>query len=179
MAVDPDRSTGIPLNAQFRNPPPGSNPPEQYDDPVTVPAGDIAENPYYKRDIRRSYPKLSVVNQADVVGLLTVGSQSAPKEDVLQIGNEGTKQLQKLKQEGQERGLSSYLERNKLVGILGSAGLPPNPSGMYQSSTTGGRRYVLDHQNGYPEEYETCCYYLLRSLTLDTGILAGPSRDYG
>ncbi|TVY86406.1 NADH-ubiquinone oxidoreductase 21.3 kDa subunit, partial [Lachnellula willkommii] len=71
LAVDPTRSNGVPLNPQFRNPPPGSNEPLSFIDPVTIPAGDIAENAYWKRDSRRSYPQLSFVNQADAVALLS------------------------------------------------------------------------------------------------------------
>ncbi len=156
LAIDADRSTGVPLNPQYRNPPPGSNPPEAYDDPVTVPAGDIAENPYYKRDIRRSYPRLSVVKPADVVGLLSVGSKANPKEDVLQIGDAGAKQLVHVKQEGEEKGLAAFLQKEKNVtaGIFGPNGLPPFPSGMSRTSPVGGRKYVMDadREQGYPEE---------------------------
>merc|ERR1712115_485618 len=35
LAVDPKRSSGVPLNPHFRNPPPASNDPNAYDDPVT------------------------------------------------------------------------------------------------------------------------------------------------
>lgn len=157
LAIDPERSTGIPLNPQYRNPPPGANPPEAYDDPVTVPAGDIAENAYYKRDIRRNYPRLSVVKQADVVGLLSVGSKANPKEDVLQIGDAGAKQMVQVKQEGEQRGLSAFFEKDKNVtaGIFGPDGLPPFPSGMSRASPVGGRKYVMnaDREQGYPEEY--------------------------
>lgn len=157
LAVDPDRSTGIPLNPQYRNPPPGSNPPEAYDDPITVPAGDIAENPYYKRDIRRSYPRLSVVKQSDVVGLLTVGSRAKPNEDVLQIGDAGAKQLVQLRQDGEEKGLAALFEREKktTASIFGPNGLPPFPTGISRVSPEGGRKYVMgaDGEEGYPKEY--------------------------
>ena len=147
----------MPLNPQFRNPPPGTNPPEAYDDPVTVPAGDIAENSYYKRDIRRNYPRLSVVKQADVVGLLSVGSKANPKEDVLQIGDAGAKQLVEVKKAGEEKGLSAYFEKEKnaTASIFGPTGLPPFPSGMSRVSAEGGRRYVMDTERaeGFPEEY--------------------------
>ena len=156
LAVDPNRSTGVPLNPQYRNPPPGANPPEAYDDPVTVPSGDIAENAYYKRDIRRSYPRLSVVNQADVVGLLSVGSKSSPKEGSLQIGDAGIKQLVQVKREGEDKGLAAYFmkEKNSAASIFGAGGLPPFPSGMGRTSPAGGRKYVMDadRHEGYPEE---------------------------
>lgn len=144
------------MNPQYRNPPPGANPPEAYNDPVTVPAGDLAENSYYKRDIRRSYPRLSVVKQADVIGLLSVGSKANPKENMLQIGDAGAKQLMQLKQEGEQRGLANFVEKDKTitVGIFGPDGLPPFPSGMSRASPVGGRKYVLDadREEGYPEE---------------------------
>jgi hypothetical protein len=152
LAVDSNRSNGIPLNPQYRNPPPGANRPEDYTDPTTVPAADLADNPYWKRDVRRNYPRLSVVNQADVVGLLSVGSKDTPKQEL--IGDAGTKQLVEVKQEGVEKGLAAFLEKDsKNVGsILGPNGLPPFPSGI--SSTKGGKKYELGHENGFPEGYD-------------------------
>ncbi|PGH21592.1 hypothetical protein AJ80_03025 [Polytolypa hystricis UAMH7299] len=141
LAVEPDRSNGVPLNSQFRNPTPGALPPLSYDDPVTLPAGDIADNPYWKRDARRNYARQSVLNQGDVVGLLTVGSRAAPKEDVLQIGEAGSRQLVEVKQEGDERGLAPFFEKNKSAEtILGPDGLPPmpcnlNPNARYEMGT--------------------------------------------
>lgn len=156
LALDPNRSTGIPLNPQYRNPPPGANPPEAYDDPVTVPSGDIAENAYYKRDIRRNYPRLSVVKQADIVGLVSVGSKAIPNNDALQVGDAGAKQLVQIAQEGQGRGLAAYFEKDqkRTVDILGPDGLPPFPSGMSRVSPEGGRKYVMDanRSEGFPEE---------------------------
>lgn len=169
----------MPLNPQFRNPPPGSNPPEAYDDPVTVPAGDLAENPYYKRDTRRSYPQLSVVKQADVVGLLSVGSKAHPKENVLQIGDAGAKQLVEVKKAGEEKGLSAYFEKEKnaTASIFGPTGLPPFPSGMSRTSAEGGRKYVMDidRNEGYPEEYVSNELAKLPWLTCNSpGIHAEP-----
>ena len=91
MALDPQRSNGVPLNPHYRLPAPGANDPALYDDPVTAPAGDIADNPYWKRDVRRSYPALSVVGQADVSGLLALGSAATPKVDL--IGEAGEKAI--------------------------------------------------------------------------------------
>lgn len=121
---------------------------------MTIPAGDIADNPYWKRDVRRNYPKLSVVNQADVVGLLTVGSKSAPKDDVLQIGEAGQKQLVAVKQEGEERGLAALFEKDKrkVQGVLGPDGLPPLPCNLNSSS-----KYQLGSGQGYPEKYVLFC----------------------
>ena len=156
LAVDPNRSSGVPLNPQYRNPPPGANPPEAYDDPVTIPAGDIADNAYFRRDIRRSYPRLSVVKQADVVGLLAVGSKANPKDDVLQLGDAGAKQLIEVRQEG-EKGLAHIFAKDKssISSVLGNGGMPPFPPGANRASPQGGKQYVMDadRENGYPEEY--------------------------
>lgn len=139
------------MNSQYRLPTPGGLSPLSYDDPVTAPAGDIADNPYWKRDARRNYPRLSTVNQADAVGLLTVGSQAAPKDDVLQIGEAGQKQLVTVKQEGEERGLAALFEKDRkgVKNVLGANGLPPTPCNLNSSAT----KYQLDHDHGYPEVY--------------------------
>jgi hypothetical protein len=149
FAVDPNRSNGVPLNPQFRNPPPGSNEPFSFIDPVTIPAGDIAENPYWKRDARRAYPRLSVVSQGDVVGLLSLGSQSAPKKEL--IGEAGTKELVEAKQQG-ETGLAAYFNGGKggVLESFGKDGLPPLPSGA--NLKAGADKYHLTPENAYPEQ---------------------------
>lgn len=150
LAVDPNRSTGVPLNAQFRNPPPGALDPASYDDPVTLPAADIAENPYWKRDVRRRYPQLSTVTQSDVVGLLTVGSQAEPKREL--IGDAGQKQLIAVKEEG-EKGLAAFFEKEKGVGgsVLGPGGLPPFPTPL-NTARDGTRNYRLLQDQSYGEQ---------------------------
>ncbi|KAJ5542001.1 hypothetical protein N7461_008004 [Penicillium sp. DV-2018c] len=155
LAIDPNRSTGVPLNSQYRLPTPGSIPPLAYDDPVTVPAGDIADNPYWKRDVRRNYPQLSTVRQADAVGLLTVGSQAAPKDDVLKIGEAGAQQLVAVKEQGEERGLAALFEQDKksIQGVLGPNGLPPLPCNINTTSKAAQSKYELGTENGYPEKY--------------------------
>jgi len=123
-----------------------------------VPAGDIAENPYWKRDVRRSYPKLSVVRQPDVVALLSVGSAAQPKEDKLQIGEAGKKQLVALKEEG-EKGLSAFFEKEKSMsaGVLGPNGMPPLPARY--GVTPKAPKYVLDSEGGqaYGPKYVEFC----------------------
>lgn len=133
LAIDPERSNGVPLNPYFRNPTPGANPASEYDDPVTLPAGDIADNPYWKRDARRAYPQLSVVNQAQFASLLTVGSAAAPKVDL--IGEAGEKALVAAKQEG-ETGLAKALEKapKDVTKDVFIGGLPPLPSGTSLAS---------------------------------------------
>ncbi|KAJ7072335.1 21 kDa subunit of NADH dehydrogenase [Mycena amicta] len=83
-AVNPEISTGLPLPAIHRFPPPASRP-EKYSTPATK-ASDPAQNPYWKRDVRRAYPQLSVVTQSELSALLiehsaTVESVSGPSED--------------------------------------------------------------------------------------------------
>ena len=124
FAVDPTRSNGVPVK-HYRNPPPGGLDPNDYDDPVTLPAADIADNPYWKRDVRRNYPKISAVTQGDVVGLLSVGSAASPSPKLL-AGEEGSKQLVLAKQEG-EKGLATFFEKEKSANVLGEGGLPPQP----------------------------------------------------
>ena len=153
FAVDSHRSTGIPMNPTYRLPTPGANDPTLYDDPVTVPAGDIAENPYWKRDVRRSYPKLSVVKQPDVVGLLSVGSAAQPKEDKLQIGEAGNKQMVALKEEG-ERGLSAFFQKEKgmAAGVLGANGLPPLPARYGSRNVNPKYNLAKDEEQAYGEK---------------------------
>lgn len=120
-----------------------------FDDPVTIPAGDIADNAYWKRDVRRSYPRLSVVNQADVVGLLSVGSAGKPKREL--IGEEGQKALVSAKQEGETLGLAAYFKKEGgMKSVLDERGLPPLPSGA--SMIPGGKKYDLTPENAYPEK---------------------------
>lgn len=160
LAVDPNRSNGVPLNLRYRNPPPGAIIPEAYEDPVTAPAGDIADNAYYKRDMRRTYPQLSVVKQADVVGLLSFGSKASPRSSTLRIGGDaGTKQLvqaKQAKQAGDAKGISAFLERHSegRASILGPDGLPPFPSGQGRLAPGGGRMYLMNlgRTEGYPGE---------------------------
>ncbi|KAJ7725831.1 NUZM, NADH-ubiquinone oxidoreductase 21.3 kDa subunit [Mycena maculata] len=68
VAVNPEISSGLPLPAINRFPPPGSRP-EKYSTPATK-ASDPAQNPYWKRDVRRAYPQLSVVTQPELSSLL-------------------------------------------------------------------------------------------------------------
>lgn len=122
---------------------------------MTVPAGDIADNPYWKRDVRRSYPQLSTIRQADAVGLLSVGSQAAPKDDILKIGEAGTQQLVAVKEQGEERGLAALFERDQtsIQSVLGANGLPPRPANINPVSQASQSKYVLGTENGYPEKY--------------------------
>ncbi|KAK8167944.1 hypothetical protein BKA80DRAFT_265525 [Phyllosticta citrichinensis] len=155
FATDPSRSSGVPLNPQFRNPPPAAVDPNAYDDPVTLPAGDIAENPYWKRDVRRRYTRLSAVKQADVVGLLAVGSKQQEKVEL--IGEAGKNKLVAVRDEGEKGGLAAYLQKEKsaAAGVLGPNGLPPLPSGLHPDDTSalGVRKYDLPKEQSYEGKY--------------------------
>ncbi|KAI1811557.1 NADH-ubiquinone oxidoreductase 21.3 kDa subunit [Poronia punctata] len=155
FAVDPNRSTGVPLNPYFRNPTPGALDPMTYDDPVTLPAADIADNPYWKRDARRAYPKLSFVNQGDAVALLSVGSAAAPKQEL--IGDAGAKQLVAASEEGKNGGLAAYFE--KTTGAVAARdllvdGLPPLPSGQRNRTDGKWETYKYDlTEPSYSDSY--------------------------
>lgn len=122
-----------------------------YDDPVTVPAADLAENPYWKRDVRRRYPQLSTVTQAQAVALLEVGSAAAPKQEL--IGDAGSKQLVAAQEDGQ-KGLSVAFERNTELAkdVLGPGGMPPLPTGLHPSAISS-TRYKLEEDQSYGNEY--------------------------
>ncbi|KAI6046156.1 NUZM, NADH-ubiquinone oxidoreductase 21.3 kDa subunit [Pisolithus marmoratus] len=82
VVVNPEISTGLPIAGINRYPPPGSRP-EKYSTPASK-ASDPAQNPYWKRDVRRAYPQLSVVTQTDLATLLiqhsTANAIPAPSE---------------------------------------------------------------------------------------------------
>jgi len=148
------------MNPQYRLPAPGAADPRLYDDPTTVPAADLAENPYWKRDTRRSYPQLSVVRQPDVVALLSVGNKQSPKEDVLQIGDAGSKQLVAVKEEG-EKGLSAFFQKDKkaFAAVMGPGGLPPLPTSRYPGVAS--KRYELLEEQTYDGQYVFLPFSLL------------------
>ncbi len=124
--------------------------PKSYDDPTTVPAADIADNPYWKRDVRRSYPRISAVTQGDVVGLLSMGSAANPSQKLL-AGAEGSKQLVAVKQDGEEKGLSTFFEQQKAVGsVLGANGMPPFPPP--RGRTQFGTKYELEGEQSYENQ---------------------------
>ncbi|KIH87938.1 NADH-ubiquinone oxidoreductase 21.3 kDa subunit [Sporothrix brasiliensis 5110] len=156
MAIDKNRSNGVPLNPYYRTPAPGQQDPLLVTDPVTVPAGDIAGNPYWKRDARRNYPRLSTVSQADAVALLTVGSAATPKTEL--IGEAGSKALVAATEAGKTEGLGAFLAKtpstsSPVATDLFVDGLPPLPSG--QSLNSGAwdvHKYELVSEQSYPEE---------------------------
>jgi hypothetical protein len=187
LAVDPNRSNGVPLNPWFRNPTPGSNDPLQYDDPVTTPAGDIADNPYWKRDARRSYARTSVLGQADAVALLSVGSAASPKREL--VGEEGGKALVAAQEEGRSVGLASYLmgdggEGKELAergrALLTRDGLPPLPAGAARQEGDKWDVHAYERtEDAYSDECVGLAFCLVVLADTVTGILADPSDDEG
>jgi hypothetical protein len=84
VVINPEISSGLPIASINRRPQPASRP-EKYSTPATkgtihqlvfhcllmdVSASDPAQNPYWKRDVRRAYPQLSVITQSELSSLL-------------------------------------------------------------------------------------------------------------
>lgn len=108
-----------------------------------MPAGDLAENPYWKRDVRRNYARTAVFEQNDIAGLLTIGSRAAPR---IGKGAEGEKQLVEVK--ALDAGvLAKVLESKKDAAkeVLGTDGLPPMPGS--------GWKFKHLEEGSYPSQY--------------------------
>lgn len=131
-----NRSTGNPIVPYYRVPAPGSRPEaKHYTDPFTVPAGDIAENPYYARDHRRNYPQTAIFDQSTVAGLLSYGSAANPR---IADGEAGTKALAEVTsgQLSLNKALS-VAPKNVVQGqILSAKGLPPVPPSLTTKTWT-------------------------------------------
>ena len=101
VVVNPEISSGLPLASLNRYPTPASRP-EKYSTPATkgayLPkrevsllgshfhlASDPAQNPYWKRDVRRAYPQLSVVTQSELSTLLIEHSGAQAYVPVLHL----------------------------------------------------------------------------------------------
>ena len=92
---------------------------------------------------------LSTVTQGDAVGLLSLGSAAAPSPKLL-AGEEGSKQLVAVKEQGQ-KGLAAYFEQEKgAAAVLGQDGLPPLPVAV-RSKSVKAEKYELGHTS-YGEE---------------------------
>ncbi|KAG0143066.1 hypothetical protein CROQUDRAFT_135186 [Cronartium quercuum f. sp. fusiforme G11] len=68
LVVNPEFSSGMPLNEVVRSPPPASATTVQVT-PASK-ASDPAENAYFERDFRRMYPKLEMITQPELSKLL-------------------------------------------------------------------------------------------------------------
>lgn len=84
------------------------------------------------------------------MALLSVGSKAKPREDVLQIGDAGKKQLVEVKEEGSNGGIAVYLAKETGVGknVLAEGGLPPRPPTMI-----GSKPYRMLQEQSYEGEY--------------------------
>ena len=125
---------------------------------MTLPAADIAQNPYWQRDTRRNYPQLSTFKQSDIAGLLAVGSAANPR---IGVGQEGEKQLVAVKQEG-EGGLSLAFEKGgekAISEVLGTDGLPPFPG---QGAT-----WKIVKDEGFPSQYACILFFISLKLSDD------------
>ncbi|KAJ2773450.1 hypothetical protein IWQ56_000989 [Coemansia nantahalensis] len=102
----------------FRTPAPASQPESQR--PTTA-ASAIANNAYYKRDVRRNYPRAEVYTQADVGRLLLcahapAGGEGAPGADVPAVAVKGV--VEALEKLGQP--------------VYSASNLPPVPGTPYR-----------------------------------------------
>ena len=52
---------------------------------ICVSASDVAQNPYWKRDVRRAYPQISVVTQSELSTLLLDHAQAQQVYAPLQL----------------------------------------------------------------------------------------------
>ncbi|EJD03298.1 NADH dehydrogenase [Fomitiporia mediterranea MF3/22] len=86
VVVNPEISSGLPLPDKNRYPQPASRP-ERYATPATK-ASDPAQNPYWKRDVRRAYPQLSVVTQEELATFLL----QKPEQPAVDAPTEGQQQ---------------------------------------------------------------------------------------
>lgn len=101
--------------------------------------------------MRRAYPRISAVTQGDVVGLLSVGSAANPSQKLL-AGEEGSKQLIAVKQDGREKGLAMFFEQQKAVGsVLGEDGMPPFPPPLGREQY--GKQYKMEEEQSYENQY--------------------------
>lgn len=126
LTLVPNRSSGNPIVSLYRVIPPGARikDAKNYEDPITIPAGDFIGNSYSKRDYRRNYPQVHGFNQTKVSGLLKLGSAEKPR---ISIGEKGTKELE-LYDADQHVNLSatlSTIEPSIIKGeLLGTQGEP-------------------------------------------------------
>ncbi|KAG0370998.1 hypothetical protein BC939DRAFT_318113 [Gamsiella multidivaricata] len=113
LTVNPKVSTGMPDAKEFRFIAPGGQPkPHVPKDPL---ASDIAQNPYYGRDVRRNYPRLAVYSQEEVAGLIAA-------KEALAIGS-GESALAKT---GENISLTEVLQNAKSP-LYTPTNLPPTP----------------------------------------------------
>lgn len=153
LVLVPNRSSGNPLVSFFRAIPPGARIEEarNYEEPVTLPTGDIKGNDYFRRDYRRNYPQVHAFDQTKVSGLLKLGSAEAPR---IAIGNKGSQELQVFNDPSAPVSLSATLsgvDSSIIKGeLLGASGEPIVAPSLNKFKWT----IISEPQSGmYTEEY--------------------------
>ncbi|KAK9379891.1 uncharacterized protein V2V93DRAFT_372616 [Kockiozyma suomiensis] len=151
LVLVPNRSTGNPLVPYYRVPSTGSHPDaELYREPKTIPASDIANNPYYKRDTRRAYPQVASYSQSDIGGLLLYGSAATPR---LAKGETGQQALTTVK-DGSLSLISALASLPKEIvfgEVLAKDGQPPFPAPLTKKTTW---KLLEEPESGmYPDKY--------------------------
>lgn len=128
LTLVPNRSSGNPIVAWYRMPSPSSHPEnEHYTDPATLPASDIAGNPYYARDHRRNYPRIAYYDQTLTAGLLKLGSAANPR---IADGNAGTQELAAISEDKLTNIIASSSKDVILGEVLEKSGQPPIPPAL-------------------------------------------------
>ena len=127
---------------------PGSRP-EEYIEPLTAPAADLAENPYWKRDTRRDYPRTLVYSQPYIAGLLSYGNASAPR---IAPGETGVKALAEVTS-GKLELMNVLQSVNVGKEVLArNGGLPPLP-GTGRGREKWKFKLNEEKEQGYDQEY--------------------------
>lgn len=82
-----------------------------------------------------------------------MGNKAVPSPKLL-AGEEGTKQLVQVKEEG-AKGLSVLFDREKGIGaqVLGEGGLPPMPVQTRSRGTIGAEKYEVAGEQSYKDAY--------------------------
>ncbi|KAG4303354.1 hypothetical protein PCANB_000322 [Pneumocystis canis] len=139
LAIDPNRSSGLIRNDQFRKPTPGTLD-KPYARPMNLPASDIAENPYWKRDTRHNYPRPSVITQETLIKLLL-----RENTEPLRITESSEISLQSSTAQSLSTVLRHITPAEIQKMVLTEEGVAPLPGKSYSWS--------LDEQSGYPSTY--------------------------
>lgn len=149
LTLVPNRSSGNPYVPFYRMPSPSSDK-NVFKDVRTIPADDIMENPFHKRDNRRDHPRMSTFNQSQIGGLLKLGNSTNSR---LPKGDEGVKQLTTLKTEPVK--LVDVLKtapKNVIYGeILGKQGQPIVAPSLNKKFTV---KILTEEEHGiYSDDY--------------------------
>ena len=127
---------------------PGSRP-EEYIEPLTSPAADLAGNPYWKRDTRRDYPRVLVYSQPYIAGLLSYGNAAAPRIAAGQVGTKALAEVQDGKLALTQVLASAEIGKDLLAR---NGGFPPLP-GTGRGRTKWKFNLNEESGQGYPAKY--------------------------